>query len=110
MVRTKIYLTTRAYEGIRRIARRTAMTQSEVIRGAVDHWLAHSGRKGREQVLESVAGIWRNRTDLPDLSALRRGADRVRPARRRAINPASTRTTLKTSPSAPVGRGCRSGV
>ncbi len=82
MVRTQIYLTKREHDGIRRMSVRTGMTQSEIIRAAVDHWLKYNGTKGREQVLDSVAGIWRHRTDLPDFAALRREADRVSPTRR----------------------------
>ncbi len=82
MVRTQIYLTKREHDGIRRMAVRTGMTQSEIIRAAVDHWLEQGGRKGRAQVLDSIAGIWRDRTDLPDFAALRREADRVNPSRR----------------------------
>jgi hypothetical protein len=82
VVRTQIYLTKGEYDRIRRAAARTGMTQSEIIRAAVDQWLERSGRINREQLLDSVAGIWRQRNDLPDFAALRREADRIGPTRR----------------------------
>jgi len=77
MVRTQIYLTRREHESLRRVAKRTGRAQSEIIRAAVDDWLEQKSGVGRAQVLEAVAGLWRERGDLPDFSALRREADRV---------------------------------
>ena len=83
MVRTQIYLTRREHEGLRRLAKRTGTSQSEIIRAAVDHWLERKAGEGRARILEDVAGLWRERTDLPDFAALRREADRVPPPRGR---------------------------
>lgn len=83
MVRTQIYLTKRERDILSRMAARSHKSQSEIIRAAIDHWLACAECEDREQILESVAGIWRGRTDLPDFAALRREADRVPSARRR---------------------------
>lgn len=82
MVRTQIYLTKREHERLLRLAARTGRSQSELIRAAVDQWLEQQGGAGRRQVLEEVAGIWRERTDLPDFAALRREADRIAAADR----------------------------
>jgi hypothetical protein len=78
MVRTQIYLTKRERVGLKRMAARNGRSQSEIIRAAVDHWLEHDGPEDRQAVLESVAGLWRHRSDLPDFVALRREADRTR--------------------------------
>ena len=83
MVGTQIYLTKRERAALSAMAARTGRSQSEIIRVAVDHWFECEGCEDREQNLESVAGIWRHRTDLPDFAALRREADRVSPTRRR---------------------------
>ena len=80
MVRTQIYLTKREHDRLRRLAARSGRSQSEIIRQAVDHWLEQKGSEGRRQVLKEVAGIWRDRIDLPDFSAVRLEADRVAPA------------------------------
>ncbi|MFZ0657962.1 MAG: ribbon-helix-helix domain-containing protein [Candidatus Binataceae bacterium] len=84
MVRTQIYLTRREHLSLRRLAKRLGRPQSEIIRAAVDRWLEQTTAAGRAQVLDSVAGLWRGRTDLPDFSALRREADRVAPPRGQA--------------------------
>jgi predicted DNA-binding protein len=75
---TQIYLTKHEHERLRRLAARTGRSQSELIRAAVDQWLEQQGTAGCQQVLEEVAGIWRERTDLPDFAAIRREADRQR--------------------------------
>lgn len=81
MVRTQIYLTRQEHGRLRRLAKRTGSSQSAIIRAAVDHWLEQKAGEGRTQVLEGIAGLWRERTDLPDFTALRGEADRVAPAR-----------------------------
>ena len=69
----------------KRLAARTDKSQSEFIGAAVDHWLERGDDENRVATLESVAGIWRRRTDLPDFSALRREADRIRIKRGKII-------------------------
>ncbi len=76
MVRTQIYLTEEEREGIDAIAKSTGKKQSEVIREAVDRFLALSKRSRREAVLKDAAGMWRDRNDLPDFGAARRSWDR----------------------------------
>jgi hypothetical protein len=77
MLRTQIYLTERQRNALRRLAKRTGMTQSQIIRTAVDRWLEQNSCKPRKQMLENIAGMWRDRPDLPDFAALRREANRV---------------------------------
>jgi len=48
----------------------------------VDHRLERGADESRRETLETVAGIWQGRTDLPDFRAVRREADRIRPAQR----------------------------
>jgi hypothetical protein len=82
MVRTQIYLTKQERARLKRLAARTGKSQSEIIRAAVDHWLERGADESRRETLKTVAGIWQGRTDLPDFRAVRREADRIRPARR----------------------------
>ena len=84
MIRTQIYLTRSESERLKRLARRTGCSQSEIIRAAVDHWLEQKTGEGRAQVFERIAGLWRGRDDLPDFAALRREADRLPPPRTEA--------------------------
>ena len=76
MVRTQIYLTEDQRAEVAAIADRSGKRQSEIIREAVDRFIEQKSRDRREAILRDAAGIWRDRTDLPDLDALRRGWDR----------------------------------
>ena len=76
MVRTQIYLTEGQRAEIAAIASESGKRQSEVIREAVDRFIEQKSRGRREEILRETAGIWRDRTDLPDLDALRSGWDR----------------------------------
>ena len=76
MVRTQIYLTERQRDELVAIARTTGKKQSELIREAVDHLIDQASRGRREAVLRQAAGIWKDRTDLPDFRAARAEWDR----------------------------------
>lgn len=76
MVRTQIYLTEEERAGLARIARNRGKKQSEVIREAIDSFLAQQAEFDRRSTLERLAGLWRSRSDLPDFTNLREGWDR----------------------------------
>jgi hypothetical protein len=76
MVRTQIYLTERQRDELAAIAKRAGKKQSELIREAVDRLIDQTGRSRREAVLREAAGIWKDRTDLPDFKAIRAEWDR----------------------------------
>jgi len=76
MVRTQIYLTEHQREELAAIAKITRRKQSELIREAVDRFIDQTGRSRREAVLREAAGIWKDRTDLPDCKATRAEWDR----------------------------------
>jgi Ribbon-helix-helix protein, copG family len=75
--RTQIYLTNEERKALRVIARRLETTQSEVIRIAIDRFLASQPADDRTELLRSGRGLWKDRTDLPDLETLRRELDRT---------------------------------
>lgn len=77
MVRTQIYLTERQREELAVLARSQGRRQSELIREAIDRLLASSGPRPRQNALKSLAGVWQDRTDLPDLDEVRAGWDRT---------------------------------
>lgn len=79
MVRTQIYLTPEEQSGLRSLARRTGQSQSELIRQAIDGMLRQRQDTDRQLLLEQAYGIWADRDDLPDFSALRREMDRIEP-------------------------------
>ncbi len=76
MVRTQIYLTEEERDGLHTIAKSTGKKQSELIREALDRFL--DLRKGyrRAAILKDAAGMWRDRSDLPDFHRARRSWDR----------------------------------
>ncbi len=76
MVRTQIYLTERQRDELAAIARAAGKKQSELIREAVDHLIVQASSSRRESVLREAAGIWKDRTDLPDFKAARTDWDR----------------------------------
>ena len=71
-----MYLTEKERDGLAALAAATGKKQSELIRDAVDLLIELSSGERREAVLERAAGMWRDRSDLPDLEALRGEWDR----------------------------------
>jgi len=76
MVRTQIYLSERQRDELAAIAEARGKKQSELIREAVDQLIGQAGSSRRDAVLREAAGIWRDRTDLPDFKAVRADRDR----------------------------------
>lgn len=71
MVRTQIYLTERQRDELAALAEAEGKKQSELIREAIDRLIDQASCSRRETVLREAAGIWKDRTDLPDFEALR---------------------------------------
>jgi len=78
MIRTQIYLTKRQRDELAAIAKAAGKKQSEVIREALDGFIDRRGQSHRDTILRDVAGMWKERDDLPDFGALRRDWDRSR--------------------------------
>ncbi len=78
MVRTQVYLTSEERTALRTISRDLGKNQSELVRTAIDELIAKYSSRRREEVLARLSGIWRDRDDLPDFSALRKERDRGR--------------------------------
>jgi hypothetical protein len=76
MVRTQIYLTENQRDELAAIAKTIGKKKSELIREAIDRLIDQTGRGRREFVLRKAAGIWKDRTDLPDFNAIRSEWDR----------------------------------
>ncbi len=76
MRRTQLYLEDDIWNLLHVLAERSGSTVSELVRQAVrEKFVERSG--DRKQALMSIAGLWKDRTDLPDTEAyvrnLRRG-------------------------------------
>lgn len=80
MVRTQIYLTDKEKKGLENAAVLQGISQSELIRKAIDELLIKSGQTNKTSIVREIAGIWSERNDLPDIRDLRTGW-RKRPKR-----------------------------
>lgn len=76
MTRTQIYLTEAEQRALRALSKATGKTQSDLIRTAIDRFVASFDEDEKRKALMAAAGIWKDRTDLPDFAAQRREADR----------------------------------
>lgn len=76
MIRTQIYLTDKQRSELAVIAKNMGKKQSEIIRDAIDRLIDQAGQSRKETALQEAAGIWKNRTDLPDFRAIRSEWDR----------------------------------
>ena len=75
MVRTQIYLTEQQRKQLAAIAKTSGNKQSELIREAVDRLIDQESQIRRKTVLQKAAGLWKDRTDLPDFAATRAAWD-----------------------------------
>lgn len=80
MVRTQVYLTEKEKSGLETAASSQGVSQSDLIRQAIDELLTKSGRINKIPILDEIAGIWSTRTDIPDIRDMRTGWRR-RPGR-----------------------------
>ena len=76
MIRTQIYLTKHQRDKLAAIAKAEGKKRSELIREAVDSLISQLGHRRREAIIRKTAGIWKDRTDLPDFKLLRTEWDR----------------------------------
>ncbi len=76
MVRTQIYLTEEEHAAIGAVAGASGVTQSEIIRDAIDRYLSAERGQNRKRLLRAAQGIWSDRDDLPESARLRAELDR----------------------------------
>lgn len=80
MVRTQVYLTEEEKSSIESAALSQGVSQSDLIRRAIDELMARTIVVDKVSILDEIAGIWSERNDIPDLRDLRAGWRR-RPVR-----------------------------
>lgn len=76
MIRTQIYLTDEENSAVTRLAAATGEGKSEIIRNAIDEFIARHDTTSRLSRIQSAFGIWKNKKDVPDIRKLRAEFDR----------------------------------
>ena len=76
MKRTQIYLTEEEQNKLDTLSKKKGTSKSALVREAVDEYLAKHSEEHRKEVFERVAGMWKDRDDLPDFEELRKEWDR----------------------------------
>lgn len=77
MKRTQIYLTEEEQLALDKLSEQKDTSKSALIREAVDEYLVKHSEEHRKEILERVAGMWKDRDDLPDFEEIRKEGDRV---------------------------------
>lgn len=72
MVRMQLYLSEKEMSGIKSIASLRGISQTDVIRLAIDQYLEKKGEIKKVSIFDKIAGIWSDRYD-PDFSESRAG-------------------------------------
>ena len=70
MLRTQIYLTEKEQSALRAIARQKGISQSEIIREAIDEFIKAYSKSDRVEMLRAGFGIWADNNEF-DPKAIR---------------------------------------
>lgn len=73
MIRTQIYITEEEKEALEKLSEERNTTKSNIIREAIDQYVADSTLEGKKKKLKAAAGMWKDRDDIPDVRDLREG-------------------------------------
>ncbi|MBU0677528.1 MAG: ribbon-helix-helix domain-containing protein [Verrucomicrobia bacterium] len=76
MIRTQVYLTEEEHVELKNLSSKSGRSKSDLIREAIDTLIEKKSHRRKLQVIRETAGIWKDRTDLPDLRKLREEWDR----------------------------------
>lgn len=73
MKRTQIYLTEEEKKAIEKLSDERGTTQSNIIREAIDEYVAKEKAKPKKKSIMDFAGIWKDKKDIPDVREMREG-------------------------------------
>lgn len=78
MIRTQVYLTELEQKQLNLLAQQSGVPKSEMIREAIDAFLQSklSLKQDRIAAIRAAAGMWADRDDMPDFTAIRKELDR----------------------------------
>jgi len=71
-----LHLTEREQRVLETMAQRLGKTPDQIVHEAVRQWIAQFQSEDRLSLLRQARGMWKDRTDLPTLTDLRRQWDR----------------------------------
>jgi predicted DNA-binding protein len=77
MLDTEINLTEQERNALQEISRRTGKTEGELVREALDQFIAQFQSEDQRRLMQQAKGIWKDRQDLPSLQDLRNEWDRI---------------------------------
>jgi hypothetical protein len=77
MVRMQVYLTEEDQAKIQWLAGETGKTKSELVRQAIKRLVGQFCGEDHKSFLRQAKGLWKDRTDLPDFTAIRSELDRT---------------------------------
>jgi hypothetical protein len=77
MLKTEIDFTEQEINALQNISLQTGKSQEQLIREAVDHFIAEFQNKDRKSIMQRAKGMWKDRQDLPNPEDLRREWDRL---------------------------------
>ena len=73
MIRTQIYLTEDEKKGLESVSSLKGISQSDLIRQAIDDLLTKTGKLNKSDIIDDIAGIWNDNNSIPDIQKLRSG-------------------------------------
>ncbi len=76
MIRSQIYLTENEKSSLKFISEETGRTQSDLIREAIDSLIETMGKKNVRTTRKKAFGLWKERSDYPNIEELRKEFDR----------------------------------
>jgi hypothetical protein len=77
MATAYIHLSEEEVQALRRLEQQTGKTQDELLHEAVVHLITYVQPVNRLDLLRQARGIWKDRSDLPDIRKLRAEFDRL---------------------------------
>lgn len=77
MLHTEIELTEEERSALEEISLSTGKTEDELIRAALDQFIAQFRKEDPHALMRAARGIWEDRQDLPSLRELRDEFDRL---------------------------------
>jgi len=77
MKRTQIYIPEHLQKKLETLSKSRSTSKSAIIRDAVVQYLERQSNSERKNKLRMGAGMWKNKTDIPNIAKLRKEMDRT---------------------------------